>query len=182
MPVLEQAPRRVRTELRSPYQVVGMRLRLQKLQAKDQEARKVREVSESKQGLKDGWEENANVILIWEGLPISPPNLWVFDFDYTLVGACALEERQLNSTTTSNTTSTSTPNSNCWPVSTIILSFRSSTRPGAKDSDYPQTNASVLAAIAMWISGGSDIAKEWSLAIRIRSRTLMRFWMPDCSW
>ena len=161
MPVLEQAPRRVRTESKSPYQVGGMRLRLQKLQ----EARKVREVSESKQGLKDGWEENADGILLWEGLPISPPNLWVFDFDYTLVGACALEERQLNSTTTSNTTSTSTPNSNCWPVSTIILSFRSSTRPGAKDSDYPQTNASVLAAIAMWISGGS----------RIRSRTLMRF-------
>ena len=55
-------------------------------------------------------------------------------------------------------------------------------RLGAEGSDYPQTNASVLVAIAMWISGGSDIAKKWSLAIRIRSRTLMRFWMPDCCW
>ena len=131
MPVLEQAPRQVRAESKSPYQVGGMRLRLQKLQ----EARKVREVSESKQGLKDGWEENADGILLWEGLPISPPNLWVFDFDYTLVGARALEERQqLNSTTTSN------PNSNCWPVSTTILSFRSSTRPGAEGSDCKRVN------------------------------------------
>ena len=101
--------------------------------------------------------------------------------DHALVGARALEERQqLTSTTTSTTTST--PNSNYWPVSTMILSFRSSTRPGAEGLDYPQTNASVLATIAMWIRGGSDIAKEWFLAIRIRSRTLMSFWMSDCCW
>ncbi len=38
--------------------------------------------------------------------------------------------------------------------------------------DYPQTNATVLAAIAMWISDGGTI----------RSQTLMRFWMPGYSW
>ncbi len=44
--------------------------------------------------------------------------------------------------------------------------------PGAKGSDYPQTNVSVLAAIVMWISGGG----------RIRLRTLIKLWIPDYSW
>ncbi len=38
-------------------------------------------------------------------------------------------------------------------------------RPGAKSSDYPQTNTSILAAIVMCISGDG----------RIRLWTLMRF-------
>ncbi len=42
----------------------------------------------------------------------------------------------------------------------MILSFRSSTRLGAEGSDYPQTNASILVVITMWISDGSDITKK----------------------
>ena len=34
----------------------------------------------------------------------------------------------------------------------------------------------------MWISNGGEVAKEKSLAIRNSSRTLMRFWMPNCYW
>ena len=47
-----------------PYRVGRMRLRLPELQAEDQEARKVRAGSGSKQGLKDGWEEDA------DGMPL----------------------------------------------------------------------------------------------------------------
>ncbi len=47
-----------------PYQVGGMRLRFPELQAEDQEARKVRAESGSKQGLKDGWEEDADGMLL----------------------------------------------------------------------------------------------------------------------
>lgn len=57
----------------------------------------------------------------------------LFQFDYILVRACALEEKQ-QLTITSNITST--PNSNCWSINTTILSFKSSTRLGAKGLDY----------------------------------------------
>ncbi len=46
------------------YRVGGMRLRLPELQAGDQKGRKVRAGSGSKQGLKDGWEEDA------DGMPL----------------------------------------------------------------------------------------------------------------
>ena len=53
-----------------PYQqasIGGLRLRLPELQEEDQVARKVR-----KQGLKDGWEEDAEGVLHHEGLPYIP--------------------------------------------------------------------------------------------------------------
>ncbi len=52
-----------------PYQasVGGLRLWLRELQAEDKEARKVRE-----QGLKDGWEENADGVLCHQGLLYMP--------------------------------------------------------------------------------------------------------------
>ncbi len=66
----DQEGRKVGAGSRSPYQVSGMRLRLQKLQAEDQWSREV----QSKQGLKDGWEEDVNGMFLWEGLPIPPPS------------------------------------------------------------------------------------------------------------
>ncbi len=53
-----------------PYQqasIRGLRLRLPELQAENQEARRIRE-----QGLKDGWEENADGVLCHQGLPYVP--------------------------------------------------------------------------------------------------------------
>ncbi len=53
-----------------PYQqanIGGLRLRLPKLQMEDQKARRIR-----KQGLKDGWEENANGVLYYQSLPFVP--------------------------------------------------------------------------------------------------------------
>ncbi len=65
-----------RTQLRGelaqegPYQqasIRGLRLRLTELQVKDQEARRVR-----KQGLKEGWEENADGVPYYQDLPYMP--------------------------------------------------------------------------------------------------------------
>ena len=57
---MQKTRRRVKAELRSPYQVGEMRLRLQKLQAKDQWAREV----QGKQGLKDDGKKDADGMLL----------------------------------------------------------------------------------------------------------------------
>ena len=44
------------------------------------------------------------------------------------------------------------------------------------------SNVSIsFASVIKWINNGGKVTKEKSLAIKNRSRTLMRFWIPNCS-
>lgn len=72
LPQLYQFWTQLQSEIchKEPYQqanIGGLRLWLPKLQAEDQEVRKIRE-----QGLKEGWKENADRVLCHQGLLFVP--------------------------------------------------------------------------------------------------------------